>query len=806
VIARRTAILIWMTVTAASAFFVAGLHIDTDMAAFLPGSASVAQRVLIDQFRDGIVSRLVLVAIEGVPSEQSAAISKRLARMLRGNQDFVSVENGEQGSFERDGDFLWSNRYLLSDRIEAALFTRTVLRTALEHDLAALGSAAGFLLKRTLAADPTGEMLHLIEQQRGGGAGPARADGVWVSPDGDRALMLVRLRQAGSDIDGAQQALAVIHSAFDVAAGGQGQAARLVVTGPPVFAVEARDRIKSDATRLSVLASLLVAGALLAVYRSPRVLALAFVPVVTGALIGIAAVGAVFRTVHGITLGFGATLIGEAVDYAVYLFTQTAPDSPIERTLNRIWPTLRLGVLTSICGFSAMLLSSFEGFAQLGLFTITGLVVAVCVTRWVLPALIPADFTGVRQSRTMMRIATVAMGRRRLRAAVAVLAAAAAASLVTGTGTFWADDLASLSPVPPAEQRLDQSLRRDMQAPDATYLIVVRRSDQEAALETVERLGARLVPLLPPGTGSSETGGGPGQLPPQGALTGFDTPSRYLPSKTVQRARQSALPDPAVLQVELDAALEGLPFQTGFFGPFIAAVGKARSDALISPADLDGTSLSLKLDSLLLHRADGWVAMISLRGVTAPDVIARAIAGEPDAVLVDLKAESDRLLGVYLREGVSLASLGAAAIFLLLAVTLRSFRRLLAVTAPLAAAVVVTLAVLRLDGHALSIFNLFGVLLVVAIGSNYCLFLDRQRTDPDGTPRVFASLLLANGCTVAGFGVLALSRTPVLHDLGMPVAIGTFLSLIFATIILSPVPVLQSTNARSSLKPTKMRR
>jgi predicted exporter len=67
-------------------------------------------------------------------------------------------------------------------------------------------------------------------------------------------------------------------------------------------------------------------------------------------------------------------------------------------------------------------------------------------------------------------------------------------------------------------------------------------------------------------------------------------------------------------------------------------------------------------------------------------------------------------------------------------------------------------------------------------------------------------LLLANGCTVAGFGVLALSRTPVLHDLGMPVAIGTFLSLIFATIILSPVPVLQSTNARSSLKPTKMRR
>ena len=115
------------------------------------------------------------------------------------------------------------------------------------------------------------------------------------------------------------------------------------------------------------------------------------------------------------------------------------------------------------------------------------------------------------------------------------------------------------------------------------------------------------------------------------------------------------------------------------------------------------------------------------------------------------------------------------------------------VVAPLAAAVVVTFAILRLGDHTLSIFNLFGVLLVVAIGSNYCLFFDRHRADPDGMPRVLASLLLANGCTVMGFGVLALSHTPVLHDLGMPVAIGTFLSLVFATIIMSPPHVPDAT-------------
>jgi predicted exporter len=393
--------------------------------------------------------------------------------------------------------------------------------------------------------------------------------------------------------------------------------------------------------------------------------------------------------------------------------------------------------------------------------------VAVCVTRWVLPAMLPERFAGVRQSGGMMRVATIASGGRRLRPLVAILTVAAAASLALGHGAFWAGELSSLSPVPAAEQRLDQLLRRDMRATDASTLIVIRKRDEQAVLEVAEHVTALLGAALP-----------------QGAAV--DSPAWYQPSEATQRVRQAALPDAATLQIRLDAALDGLPFQPNLFAPFVADVTRQRSLAPVTHADLNGTALALKLDSLLLHQRDGWIVTLSLRDAAAPETVAKAIADEPDAVLVDLKAESNRLLRVYLGEGISLASLGAGGIALLLLVSLRSWRRLAMVIAPLAAAVVVTFAVLRLGGHALSIFNLFGVLLVVAIGSNYCLFLDRQRTHPEGMPRVLASLLLANGCTVMGFGVLALSHTPVLHDLGMPVAIGTFLSLIFATIIMSP--------------------
>ena len=67
---------------------------------------------------------------------------------------------------------------------------------------------------------------------------------------------------------------------------------------------------------------MLIGTLLLLVYRSLTALLLGFLPVVCGALAGLTAVALTFNVVYGITLGFGITLIGEAVDYSVYLFVQ----------------------------------------------------------------------------------------------------------------------------------------------------------------------------------------------------------------------------------------------------------------------------------------------------------------------------------------------------------------------------------------------------------------------------------------------------------------------------------------------------
>ena len=767
----RIAVAVWIAGLLLCAAVILRTGLSTDMSAFLPRSPAPAQQVLVDQLRQGVVSRLLLLAVEGAPPETLTALSKELARRLRAAEDFVLVDNGEEGGFSKERDFLWGNRYLLSPGVTPERFTAAGLGQALEDDLRLLGSGLGVLVKRSLPADPTLEILTLVNQFTAEARPPSRG-GVWFSVDGDRAVLLVQTRAGGFDIDAQQRALEQIDAAFAAArqAVPDAGAARLLATGPGVFAVRTRAHMKEDATRFSLIATALVAGVLLLAYRSPLMLILALVPVASGALAGIAAVGLGFGFVHGITLGFGVTLIGEAVDYAIYLFTQTPPGGVPDETLPRIWPTLRLGVLTSICGFSAMLFSNFTGFAQLGLFSIVGLIVAVSVTRLVLPALLPRGFATSRSRRLAPALLAGIARARRLRLPLLLLILFAAALLALHRGGFWQEELSSLSPIPPADQQLDQQLRRDIRAPDVRYLLVFTAPGEQQALAASERLSAALDALVK-----------------QKVLDGFDAPDRYLPSEATQRARQSALPDAEILRARLEQALAGLPFRPDLFAPFLADTAAAKQAPLLVGDSLP-PGLSLKLGSLLFARDGRWTAMLPLRGVVEPRLLAEKIAeaNEPGVVFVDLKGESDRLLQSYQREAAMLSLIGSLVIIALLSASLRSPRRVFRVLAPLAGAVILTTALLTVGDQKLSIFNLVGLLLVVGVGSNYCLFFERQDGMDRHRDRTVASLVLANLCTVIGFGVLALSRIPVLHDIGTTVAIGALLSLVFSAIVTSP--------------------
>ncbi|MEQ1668735.1 MAG: MMPL family transporter, partial [Sulfuriferula sp.] len=378
-------------------------------------------------------------------------------------------------------------------------------------------------------------------------------DGAWASRDGSRALLLIRTRASGADTDAQQHAMQQIKQTYEQTKG-EYTLTQLQMTGPGVFSVNSRDTIKTQVSRLSVISIVLIAVLLLLVYRSFTALTLGFLPVVSGALAGVAAVSLGFGAVHGITLGFGTALIGEAVDYSIYLFVQ-AERGEQQHWIKRYWPTIRLGVLTSIVGFASLLLSGFPGLAQLGLYSIAGLITAAAVTRYVLPHLLPSDFRIHDVTATGQRLSRLTQSARQLRWFAVALLLVAVVILAQNRSHIWNDNISALSPVSQADIALDARLRADSAAPDVRYLVVISETTQEAVLRASEHVAKILQAQVDAGT-----------------LASFESASRYLPSIASQRERLASLPTDAALRANLTQAVQGLPVKASLFTPFLADV------------------------------------------------------------------------------------------------------------------------------------------------------------------------------------------------------------------------------------------
>jgi predicted exporter len=780
---RARVLVVWLGCVAIAVFVVARAHYSTDLSAFLPAHPTPTQQLLVDQLRDGPASRLILIAIEQGDAASRARVSLGLVERLRKDPEFSSVNNGEAVAGQRDREFLFQHRYLLSEMVNAQRFTAAGLSGAIRETIDNLASPAGLLFKSLLPRDPTGELLNIIDQLARSPA-PESRDGVWVGSGGARALAVAQTAASGSDSDAQAKAIDAIRAAFTAAAAESPQAAansvQLRLSGPGVFAVAARAKIERAAVRLSIVSSILVVTLLLVVYRSLPALGLGLLPVATGALVGIAAVALGFGAVHGITLGFGITLIGESVDYSIYFFVQSrqTPESAAAGSWQKLWwPTIRLGMLTSVCGFASLLPSGFPGLKQLGLYSISGLIAAALVTRYVLPALLPAGFAirdvtplGAKAGALLRRAQN--LSGRTIWLCGAALASLALVVLYHDRESLWNRELSALSPISIDEQNYDAKLRADLGAADVRDLVIVSGPDVESILRGAERAARALQSLVD-----------------QKVIGGFENPAAYLPSMATQETRRSSLPSAADLRANINQAVAELPLRADRLQPFLEDVEATRHAALVTPRDLAGTSMSAGFDALMLHQKDQWNALLPLRSAAAgADIDLRQVvaalkdSGVDEAQVLDLKRESDALYGNYLAEAIHFSLAGFLALTVLLLIALRSPLRVARVLAPLVLAVLTVAAGLAVAGVHLSILHLVGMLLIVAVGSNYALFFDRQANSAEAGDEALtlAALVIANASTVIAFGLLSFSQIPVLVALGTTVAPGTFLALLFA--------------------------
>jgi len=770
---RRTLVLLlWLAAVLAGVAVISRTHFSADLSAFLPASPDARQRVLIEQLQSGVASRTLMVGLEGgKDAAQRADVSRALGKAMRASGLYEQVQNGDHSEWQEAGTFVFDRRYQLSPDVTPQRFSVQGLRDAVTDTMSMLGTPAGNLVRPLFERDPTGETQRIAEGLIPA-TSPRTEEGVWVSRTAPRAMLLATTKASGSDLDAQAAAVARIETEYAKATQGLGaEAPKLQLSGAPVFSVQSRDKIKGEAIHLAIVGAIVMGCLLLAAFASPKALVVALLPVLTGVVAGTAAVALVFGSVHGLTMGFGSTLIGETVDYAIYYLIQArgaaVPGTGWQRWRDLNWPTVRLGLLTSVCGFAALLFSGFPGLAQLGVFSIAGLVAAALVTRHGLPMLAPDGATGIGMRRHMARVASgIVQAMPRLRVGFVVLGVVAVALMAWQGGALWRASLSSMSPISKASQELDASLREDIGASDGGTLVVIQAGDEQATLRGTEAAGQRLDALVD-----------------EGQLSGYETVTRMLPSIAAQQARIASLPDAATLRARVAEATQGMPLAPDRLEPFVASVDAARKLAPITREELAQGPLAPVVRALMFERpGGGWASLIALHTTDRFDKakLVAALAPLPEVQVVDIGAELGSLYDRYLHEAFVQVLLGALAVVVLLGLYLRSLRRLVAVCQPLLLAVVLTLGGMAALQVPLGILHLVGLLLIVAVGSNYALFFDQLQETGRADEDTLASLMLANLTTVVSFGLIAISDIPALSAIGRVVAPGALLALLLS--------------------------
>src|SRR4029077_4858132 len=120
-----------------------------------PRRATATQRLLVDQLREGPAAHLIIAPVSGGGPATRAEVSRQISARLRTDPAFLAIENGAEAELQREREFLFAHRYLLSSRVTPERFSASGLHEAIGEALDLLASAAGAVGEAPFPAEPT---------------------------------------------------------------------------------------------------------------------------------------------------------------------------------------------------------------------------------------------------------------------------------------------------------------------------------------------------------------------------------------------------------------------------------------------------------------------------------------------------------------------------------------------------------------------------------------------------------------------------------------------------------------------------
>ncbi len=639
------------------------------------------------------------------------------------------------------------------------------ISSILAENLSELLQPQGLFVRERISRDPFSLYLAALGKLRSVNPLPqVRIEGeFFVSHDGLSRMILADTPIVITAADGAKQLL----DAFEQARQSLPAGISAELISGHAYTLANAEVIQSD-MRILLLVS---GGGLLLLFvlfigklRAVPVLLLPFFSVAAALLV----VSLFADQVSGITIGFGAVVLGITIDFALHVYFALArrgSDRP--EMLRLVARPVLFGGLTTLAAFSVLAFSDLPGQRQLGLFAGAGIVAAVLLALLVLPHFIPrtaAVVPGVRlngKRSLLVRFPAVRYG------VIALWVALCGASLLMLPQLSFNGELRQLGYLPDQLQQAEKSLSQAWGDVRGRAMIVVSAGDLEQLLWHNEQLWQVL---------------GDQQLQSEAVSLAPLLLSARTGQQRIANWQQFWQQHQAPTAERLADLGKGYGFSSRAFAPFFDHLEQI-------PAPIDVTTLESwglgELVNTLLQEDENGYRLITLLP-DRPEQIAALL--QPDvlpagAVLVSQGVFAGQLAQEIVADFYQFMSFAGLAVVLLLGMLFRRVTDVVVALLPALTGLLVLLGGMAWLGLELNLFNVIASLLIIGLGVDYGIFMVCHGQSKEDLASVRA-VLVSGLSTLIGFGALTLAQHPALFSIGLTLLLGISAAMPTAILVL----------------------
>ncbi|MDL2275616.1 MMPL family transporter [Desulfosarcina sp. OttesenSCG-928-G10] len=536
--------------------------------------------------------------------------------------------------------------------------------------------------------------------------------------------------------------------------------------------------IRKDVQSAIVFSTIGIVILLLLAFPRPLIGLFSLLPAIVGTLLAFFVWSLFCRSISIMVLGFGGAIISITVDHGIayLLFLDQNRKTDGKNASEEVWAVGLLATLTTVGAFSALCLSQFSIFRELGLFAALGISFSFLFVHLIFPRIFPSMEPAKPRWLPIPRLADGLFGMGTKGLAIAVI--------IAGVMVFFA------RPGFNANMETLNTVSRESLAAEKHFLTVWGNIFTKvfflAEAETPEALQAKGDALL------SRMEKEPGLLD-QMFLPAMIFPGPERRAENLAAWKAFWTPDRrAAVRQAIDHAGSRYGFTDAAFSRFV----RAMDDPETLPAVTGDTAISEDFFSLMgisahasTPRYRQFTSFVPPAGFSGTDFFSQY----QDQITIFDPALFSSQLGDVMASTFSrlIVTIGPMIVIFLL-IFFASFRLTLIALSPVCFSMACTLGTLTLMGRSLDIPGLMLAIIIFGLGIDYSLFLVRayQRYGKAGAPEfslIRSTVVMSSASSLVGFGVLAFADHSLLQSAGITCVMGIGYAAVGAFLILPPL-------------------